>query len=744
MGVLLERTTERFNAVDGRLDAISAAVQELPAMISIHTRTQARVPEPLVPGQMNHDSVQSSDSTSPVTLGHSKRRHSFGSDRFARQSSPTLEGKQFDKWAVAGPKEESSGGSKALSSSRRTNTWCAGDERFAALLAKNRAKQKNIHRVSSPSRNHSVDFGNPADSVPERTASTTSIGLVQRAQPVSPKTPGAGPDPFSNASATSAVTATSPHSPTFPGSGGYFNGGVGSAVSGVGGSVFPGPGAATLAMLQSGGATPSSGGGASHGGPTELETPGLMLRPSSRIRVFLDSMLVIVACISALAAPMFCIYTDPSEMALSPAGLLLHVLDGLWFIGMCLSFRTAVFVDGLLLVDPWLVGCRYCRKHFLTDLLSIVPLVLADGQRAIATVVVALKVLRVFQLRSMLLRLHILSRLAMAPLKAVLYLVYPLHLLCCGWRLLLVLTSDELAFAGGGAGWGDDYVCDLYWLLGTMAGVGYGDITPTGTATRLYAILVMFAAPIVLGAVVASCVHHIPRYFEDKREGNIADIESFMRRRCVPRELQVRVVHNLRHNLGDGTVMRAVSLDPDNFNRLAPTLQQELSLMLLRDTLPRFPLFRGTLRGFVAEIALAHSWVQCLPDDLVAEEKQLVQEVVFVVEGCIHVRPGSGCNGRDWDVTEASLEAILANGGGVPMSADLGTGAWFGEACLFDSRRIRLATFLAVVLSDLAILPASEYFRVLQKYPSLQTRHKCIERSIAERTARISDFAYKP
>merc|ERR1712141_926008 len=74
-------------------------------------------------------------------------------------------------------------------------------------------------------------------------------------------------------------------------------------------------------------------------------------------------------------------------------------------------------------------------------------------------------------------------------------------------------------------------------------------------------------------------------------------------------------------------------LASDLFIKLSPCLQRELSLELLSSTILEFPLLKEAPHAFVAELAEAHEWVQALKGDLVVEEGQLLQELVFVVHG---------------------------------------------------------------------------------------------------------------
>merc|ERR1712066_1162573 len=75
---------------------------------------------------------------------------------------------------------------------------------------------------------------------------------------------------------------------------------------------------------------------------------------------------------------------------------------------------------------------------------------------------------------------------------------------------------------------------------------------------------------------------------------------------------------------------------------------------------------------------------------------------------------------------------------------ELETGAWFGEKCLFEEERIRTATGIAAMESELAVLQASEYHRIITKFPPLLEQHRRIQRDIIHKRVTLSDLEYAP
>jgi len=205
----------------------------------------------------------------------------------------------------------------------------------------------------------------------------------------------------------------------------------------------------------------------------------------------------------------------------------------------------------------------------------------------------------------------------------------------------------------------------------------------------------------------------------------------------VPQGLRKRVQHNLHYQLH-----KENRLDPELFAALSPAVQRELSLTLLSSTVLRFPLFKGAQHGFIAELAQAHIWVSCLPGDMVVEEGQLMEEMVFLVHGRLLVHHLG--NSADPDEGEHSIPLnIQANDGDEHVEYEVGQGAWFGETCLFAEGCVHKATVAAVNESELAVLPAREFRRIAERFPRLQERHRQLQAALAKKEVSIAQLAYQ-
>jgi CRP-like cAMP-binding protein len=236
----------------------------------------------------------------------------------------------------------------------------------------------------------------------------------------------------------------------------------------------------------------------------------------------------------------------------------------------------------------------------------------------------------------------------------------------------------------------------------------------------------MFIAPLAFGAIVSTVTHYTERIFNDQFVRQAADATKFMTKRRVPKELQKRVVRNLKSQVHhEQHITCVVQL----LAKLSPAVQRELSLELLRSVILRFPLFRNAPRGFIAEVAHAHHWVQCFPGDLVVEEGQVEEEVVFVIHGRLLMT-----SAKDED-SDSSNSA--------PDEEELDSGTWFGEACLFEEKVPRKFTVYAVSDSELAVLAFRDYHRICNSNPEMFRHHQFVAQAIQEKKIDISRLGYK-
>jgi len=263
-----------------------------------------------------------------------------------------------------------------------------------------------------------------------------------------------------------------------------------------------------------------------------------------------------------------------------------------------------------------------------------------------------------------------------------------------------------------------------------------------------------------------SLLTHVSRgLFNDPVSMQVGEAARFLRRRDIPLDLQRRVEHCLRCRLRQETQLAVM---PTLLSKLSPCMQRELTMELLSSTILAFRMFKGASMGFIAEIAQAHTWVQCIVGDLIVEEGQMEQELVFVVLGQLVMLTSKeprkeGEERRASSLTPRAAQAMLwasstspeETGGAANVGPDsqiqdqdefttdvLTVGGWFGEASLFDMKQVRSSTVFAGMDSELAALNGAAYQEIIKRYPTVSRRHDKIEQELQLGRLSLNDLSF--
>ena len=265
----------------------------------------------------------------------------------------------------------------------------------------------------------------------------------------------------------------------------------------------------------------------------------LLLHPLSKARQTWDIFLIVTLFAFAIFYPLRLSFLDPRGA--SPAWRAVDIaLTAVFGFDILLTLRTSIVVDRTLILSPRKIALRYARGWLLVDLLAALPLDLLVARPAGGLNLWAwsrfIKVLRLYSLgqyryfdkvmKAVDVHFGVMTYLKVRNSYAIprnsaqfsdgpsillqttgrfaVLVCVCAHWFCCAWHLLGVAFSPSWGDGGGSDGGpqlelplnemaiGDAYVVSIYWAVTTMRTIGYGDIKPTNTAERLFAMFVMF------------------------------------------------------------------------------------------------------------------------------------------------------------------------------------------------------------------------------------------------------------
>ncbi|MFI5402244.1 MAG: cyclic nucleotide-binding domain-containing protein [Planctomycetota bacterium] len=349
------------------------------------------------------------------------------------------------------------------------------------------------------------------------------------------------------------------------------------------------------------------------------------------------------------------------------------------------------FLSAMLLAD---FVARLRRKDaagssrsggLLADLLSATPFALLLGPTPFQLLRL-LKLSRVAQLLGEWRSREIRHAAALRLVFFVYWFVLVTHVVACCW---IALRGPE-----GSPGGGSRYVSALYWAVTTLATVGYGDVTPSNDAQRLFAILVMLLGVGTYGFIIGNIASILANLDPGRASflHRMEQLSAFMAYRKIPPDLQERIGDYYRYAWRE----RLEHDESKLLEQLPPALRTAVALHLKRDLVEAVPLFRGASESFLREIALEMKPSLFLPGDTVIRAGERGREMYFISRGSV-------------EVVAPDDTTVLGR---------LSAGDFFGEIALVYETP-RTATVRALDYCDLYRLEKELFDRVLTHHPEI-------------------------
>eukprot|EP00741_Cyanophora_paradoxa_P007400 tig00001127_g7159.t1 len=366
------------------------------------------------------------------------------------------------------------------------------------------------------------------------------------------------------------------------------------------------------------------------------------------------------------------------------------------------------------------IAVRYAQRWLVPDVLSSIPADLLgdmahDSALRIIKILRLLKIAHVLRLARMLDSLRRLRAIARLESRVRLYPGSGRLLALVGWVALIAhwfsclqflvaswdghFPSESWVVAQGlqDAPVGDQYLNCLYWVLTTLATIGYGDITP-GSNREKAVTLVMFLVGATVFAFLISTVTGLAASLDRAaaiyRE-RLDAVTGFLRYHQVPFHISHRIKTYYEHFLRGSLAFDEGRL----FGDLSESLRTELAIFRHKDLITKSELFQKVQeRRFLERVVLLLRRCTFAPGDRIFHQGERGSEMYFVALGSVRIEIGPAGAAR-------------------PVAA-LPSGSFFGEiATLTDS--VRTAHAVAAEYTELYSLSKGDLASVLEDYPDI-------------------------
>ena len=364
-------------------------------------------------------------------------------------------------------------------------------------------------------------------------------------------------------------------------------------------------------------------------------------------------------------------------------------------------FLSAVFFRYALTKAPKPVISKYPHLNHLAHWLPCLPLLslavfFGNGDKNWPIYIQALRFIPIFTIvESMIERTK--TRLVPKRFKFLIASTIALlviNALACGWLVIYPPGDDPLT----------DYNKALYWLITTIATVGYGDITPTTNGGRVYAMGMMILGATIWGIMIASASRLMlasDRRKERKKE-KMEALHSLFHHYEIPKQVQQQVVGFFNHLWS-----RKMSEDEHAvLSELPSALQAELQTYMNLRPISRVSLFKGVSFECLAAASKKLEQTFFAPGDKIISKGDIGSEMYLIGHGSVTIH-----NGEQYITT-------------------LGEGTCFGELALIGDG-LRTTDVTATSYCDVFKLSKDKFNELFNTHVDLRRN---IERIVNDRT----------
>jgi Cyclic nucleotide-binding domain/Ion channel len=259
------------------------------------------------------------------------------------------------------------------------------------------------------------------------------------------------------------------------------------------------------------------------------------------------------------------------------------------------------------------------------------------------------------------------------------------HSICCGWLLIQPPTNINNVV--------DKYIWGYYWTVTTLATVGYGDITPTTSLARCYAMGIMMIG-ISSFALIISHFSRLLVTRDSKLEAQkqkLKTLNEIFTRNDVPHPLRNEIFHVYQHILNSKNLE-----DEDKILGEVPlSLREELQIQMRVFSISKLHFFKGLDRACLELIAKKFEDKFFNSGEVIVNQGSMGQEMFVVHHGEVELWRSSA------------------------LICKLGEGNVFGETALVK-RQPRNAKVVASKFCHILILSDKAYLEISDQFPEFR------------------------
>lgn len=394
--------------------------------------------------------------------------------------------------------------------------------------------------------------------------------------------------------------------------------------------------------------------------------------PENQLKLTWDMIGFLIIVYQAVLIPYQIGFDVPSEGALLSFDYFIHIF---FVFDILLTFNTAYYQKGALVVQRKLIAKQYLRAWFWIDFLSTFPYemviqtmpggdsVYSESSSVKYNTPQMIRLLKLFKF------IRIFRLLRLAKVKRLLYQLedfigqevigslfvflrltisgfFVAHWTACIWYLVSAMDSSDnrdtwvkyrKVWVEDGAEVADAYVSALYWSVTTMITIGYGDIFAISYNEKICAICAMMVSCGVFAYILGNISNVVNKKneLEAVHRTRVISLNSYMKQKDLPHELRFRVRRYLDY-IWEHQEKNKMEED-EILELLSEPLKEEIYANTRGPVFKTYELFANFNANFPAALCAELVPEVFAPGDSVFDEGEKTNKMYFLLTGTVDV-----------------------------------------------------------------------------------------------------------